>query len=223
MSAIFNFQSLLTVVILLICTCTYVRGLWPSILDKNKTGMLGIFWKFARIGERLSPYVSICCISMAFTVMFFDSWWKNETDHDEDDDFEARRSQYQMRQSGNDRRFASEGISVNVFKRKIFEQEMKLLMHGEDGASMEKRRWGGLWCWKSGRMRCCLKRWVNLWNVSFCFCFQLLPLWSVVVVVVGPFVARGCCQQRWERMNKLSRLYCRSRSQLFLAVFWISL
>lgn len=27
--------------------------------------MFGIFWKFARIGERLSPYVSICCIFMA--------------------------------------------------------------------------------------------------------------------------------------------------------------
>jgi len=27
--------------------------------------MFGIFWKFARIGERLSPYVSICCIVMA--------------------------------------------------------------------------------------------------------------------------------------------------------------
>ena len=25
----------------------------------------GMFWKFARIGERLSPYVSICCMVMA--------------------------------------------------------------------------------------------------------------------------------------------------------------
>lgn len=25
----------------------------------------GIFWKCARIGERLSPYISICCILMA--------------------------------------------------------------------------------------------------------------------------------------------------------------
>lgn len=29
----------------------------------------GIFWKTARIGERLSPYVSLCCIAMA--VRFF--------------------------------------------------------------------------------------------------------------------------------------------------------
>jgi hypothetical protein len=25
----------------------------------------GIFWKCARIGERLSPYISVCCVIMA--------------------------------------------------------------------------------------------------------------------------------------------------------------
>ncbi len=30
-----------------------------------KSSFLGIFWKCARIGERLSPYISICCIFMA--------------------------------------------------------------------------------------------------------------------------------------------------------------
>uniref|UniRef100_A0A8C9VKB5 Protein kish n=1 Tax=Scleropages formosus TaxID=113540 RepID=A0A8C9VKB5_SCLFO len=52
MSAIFNFQSLLTVILLLICTCAYIRSLVPSLLDKNKTGVLGIFWKCARIGKK---------------------------------------------------------------------------------------------------------------------------------------------------------------------------
>lgn len=37
-SAIFNFQSLLTVILLLICTCAYIRAMAPSLLDKNKTG-----------------------------------------------------------------------------------------------------------------------------------------------------------------------------------------
>ncbi|KPP74805.1 protein kish-A-like [Scleropages formosus] len=50
-SAIFNFQSLLTVILLLICTCAYIRALAPSVLDKNKTGILGIFWKCARIED----------------------------------------------------------------------------------------------------------------------------------------------------------------------------
>ncbi|KAB0363569.1 hypothetical protein FD754_007725 [Muntiacus muntjak] len=40
MSAIFNFQSLLTVILLLICTCAYIRSLAPSLLDRNKTGFL---------------------------------------------------------------------------------------------------------------------------------------------------------------------------------------
>uniref|UniRef100_A0A3P8TP31 Protein kish-A n=1 Tax=Amphiprion percula TaxID=161767 RepID=A0A3P8TP31_AMPPE len=58
MSAIFNFQSLLTVILLLICTCAYIRALAPSLLDKNKTGLLGIFWKCARIGKALiAPYL----------------------------------------------------------------------------------------------------------------------------------------------------------------------
>lgn len=29
------------------------------------TRVFGPFWKCARIGERLSPYVSICCVLMA--------------------------------------------------------------------------------------------------------------------------------------------------------------
>ncbi|XP_059756590.1 protein kish-A-like [Balaenoptera ricei] len=70
MSAIFNFQNLFTVILLLICTCAYIRSLAPSLLDRNKTGLLGIFWKCARNGERKSPYVVACCIVMAFNILF---------------------------------------------------------------------------------------------------------------------------------------------------------
>ncbi|KAI9313754.1 hypothetical protein BX666DRAFT_537336 [Dichotomocladium elegans] len=69
MSAIFNFQSLLLAVLLLICTCTYVRAQAPSLLDRNKTGPLGLFWKAARIGERLSPYVSFACFMMGISIL----------------------------------------------------------------------------------------------------------------------------------------------------------
>ncbi|XP_065211055.1 protein kish-A [Planococcus citri] len=70
MSALFNFQSLLSVLLLLICTCAYVRSIVPSILDRNKVGLLGTFWKLARIGERKSPYVAACCVIMAFSILF---------------------------------------------------------------------------------------------------------------------------------------------------------
>ncbi|KAF8312748.1 uncharacterized protein EI90DRAFT_2918846, partial [Cantharellus anzutake] len=64
-SALFNFESLLLVILLMICTCTYVRAVMPSLTDRNKEGFLGVFWKCARIGERLSPYVAIACVVMA--------------------------------------------------------------------------------------------------------------------------------------------------------------
>ena len=70
MSALFNFQALLTVILLTICTCAYLRGIWPSLLDRQKTGVLGTFWKMARIGERLSPYVALSLIGMALHTLF---------------------------------------------------------------------------------------------------------------------------------------------------------
>ncbi|ERT00163.1 protein kish-A [Sporothrix schenckii ATCC 58251] len=65
MSALFNFQSLLLVILLLICTSAYVHQIFPRLLDSRKHGLMGIFWKCARIGERLSPYISLCCVLMA--------------------------------------------------------------------------------------------------------------------------------------------------------------
>ncbi|KAI0728953.1 DUF1242-domain-containing protein [Fomitopsis betulina] len=69
MSALFNFQSLLLVILLMICTCTYVRAVAPRIVDRNKEGFLGLFWMSARIGERLSPWVAMACIAMAVTLL----------------------------------------------------------------------------------------------------------------------------------------------------------
>ncbi|XP_008591682.1 PREDICTED: protein kish-A-like [Galeopterus variegatus] len=77
MSAIFNFQSLLTVILLLICrplllicTCAYIRSLAPTLLDRNKTGLLRVFWKCPKIGEQKSPCVAVCCVVMAFSILF---------------------------------------------------------------------------------------------------------------------------------------------------------
>ncbi|ODA81604.1 hypothetical protein RJ55_00104 [Drechmeria coniospora] len=69
MSALFNFQSLLLVLLLLICTSAYVHHFAPGIMDRHKTGIMGIFWKSARIGERLSPYISVCCAVMAVSIL----------------------------------------------------------------------------------------------------------------------------------------------------------
>lgn len=67
MSALFNFSSLIQVILLMICSSTYIHSQWPSLLDRYKDHeALGAFWKMARIGERASPYVSIACILVAF-------------------------------------------------------------------------------------------------------------------------------------------------------------
>ena len=58
-------------ILLFFCTCTYVHGKMPSLLDSYKVGFAGIFWKSARIGERLSPYVAALCVIMAFYVLLF--------------------------------------------------------------------------------------------------------------------------------------------------------
>mmetsp|Transcript_19442 Transcript_19442/g.34980 ORF Transcript_19442/g.34980 Transcript_19442/m.34980 type:complete len:84 (+) Transcript_19442:135-386(+) len=82
MSAIFDFSSLLTVILLLICTCAYLRDMRPTMFDGGQTlqpgetrlkqtGVLGFFWKMSRIGERLSPYVGASCVVMAINLLFF--------------------------------------------------------------------------------------------------------------------------------------------------------
>ena len=37
-SALFNFQSLLVVILLLICTCAYFRSMFPRIIDPHRKG-----------------------------------------------------------------------------------------------------------------------------------------------------------------------------------------
>ncbi|CEL92672.1 unnamed protein product [Vitrella brassicaformis CCMP3155] len=71
MSALFDFKSLLQVIVLMICTCTYLKAQFPKLFTEKKEGFMGLLWKMARIGERLSPYVSACCFIMAITTLFF--------------------------------------------------------------------------------------------------------------------------------------------------------
>uniref|UniRef100_A0A0E0HBH4 Protein kish n=2 Tax=Oryza TaxID=4527 RepID=A0A0E0HBH4_ORYNI len=57
MSALFNFNSFLTVVLLVICTCTYIKIQFPAILN-DRTGC-GVLVKICYHGERLSPWVAL--------------------------------------------------------------------------------------------------------------------------------------------------------------------
>nr|GEU88580.1 protein kish-like [Tanacetum cinerariifolium] len=70
MSALFNFHSFLTVVLLVICTCTFLKMQFPTFLEQ-KTGFRGFFWKAARIGERLSPWIKVVCLIRILEWLFF--------------------------------------------------------------------------------------------------------------------------------------------------------
>jgi hypothetical protein len=71
MSALFDFKSFLGTLLFFICTSAYVKMKAPSMVDPYRTGVRGVFWKAARVGERLSPYVSLCCLFMAFHTFWY--------------------------------------------------------------------------------------------------------------------------------------------------------
>ena len=61
-SALFNFQSLLQVILLLICACAYARGFAPRLVDRLRQTPASVLWKFARIGV----CVCICARACVF-------------------------------------------------------------------------------------------------------------------------------------------------------------
>jgi len=68
MSALFNFSSFLRLAILVICTATYLRRKFPSLVAK-KDGNSSFFYKCSVIGDRLSPYVSLCCFAFGVKML----------------------------------------------------------------------------------------------------------------------------------------------------------
>ena len=83
MSAIFNFSSLVVVLLLFVCTTAYLRALRPTIFDghltaedladpqshRRRTGVRGFCWRASRVGERASPYVAVSLAAMAVHIM----------------------------------------------------------------------------------------------------------------------------------------------------------
>jgi len=70
MSAILNFKSVLVVLLLFICSATFLRQQRPSLFREKKPGLFGLVYKASVIGTRLSPYVSLSCLLMAGAVLF---------------------------------------------------------------------------------------------------------------------------------------------------------
>ncbi|GFP86906.1 protein kish [Phtheirospermum japonicum] len=50
--------------------CTYVKIQFIALLEQ-RTGIRSVFWKTARIGERLSPWVAVGCFIVGVSIIFF--------------------------------------------------------------------------------------------------------------------------------------------------------
>lgn len=71
MTAFLNLPSFSTVLLLTICTSSYLKLYFPGLVNAKNAGFTGILGKFAVIGDRLSPYVSLCCLFCAFWTLLF--------------------------------------------------------------------------------------------------------------------------------------------------------
>jgi hypothetical protein len=56
---------MIIVALLIICTASYIRGIWPSFIESHKRGFRGMLRSAAVIGDRLSPAVALGCVAMA--------------------------------------------------------------------------------------------------------------------------------------------------------------
>jgi len=70
MSAILSFEGTLYVLLLTICTATYVRQYRPSLFHRDSTEMSRQFlYKCSVVGDRLSPYISVACVLFGLRVL----------------------------------------------------------------------------------------------------------------------------------------------------------
>ena len=64
MLGLLKFRSLITIVILLICTAALLNAKLANIFMKDASGFFGVIWKLGRIGQRMSLVISIACIAL---------------------------------------------------------------------------------------------------------------------------------------------------------------
>lgn len=66
MAIFFDLQALIFVVVLGICTTTYLRSYYPSLATRSSQELhKKCIYKLSVIGERCSPLVAVICLWMA--------------------------------------------------------------------------------------------------------------------------------------------------------------
>ena len=72
MTVLFNFESTLYVIVLTICTATFVRSYYPSLFTRQSQELhKKCLYKCSVIGERCSPLIALVCVWMALRFIFF--------------------------------------------------------------------------------------------------------------------------------------------------------
>ena len=98
MSALFNFETVLYVLLLIVCSATYLRQFRPTLYHRDSAELYKKFlYKCSVVGDRLSPWVSICCLVLAFRVVFV--YWrrKRQRQRKENDAFRVFRQSWVLR------------------------------------------------------------------------------------------------------------------------------
>lgn len=73
-ATLFNFSHWLQLGLIFVCTCAYIhRKIGPYRMGdpKIQSVFFKFGWKAARIGERLSGSVAVCCVIMAVHTIIF--------------------------------------------------------------------------------------------------------------------------------------------------------
>jgi len=71
MTNVYHFDGLIIFILLVICTCAYIRRVprLKQLFLSEKKGLFGALYKAAVIGTRLHWAVSIACVVMAFYII----------------------------------------------------------------------------------------------------------------------------------------------------------
>lgn len=72
MANIYHFDGIIIFVLLIICTCAYIKGVprLKGFFLSEKKGLFGALYKASVIGTRLHWAVSVACVAMAVYVLF---------------------------------------------------------------------------------------------------------------------------------------------------------
>ncbi|EPY31087.1 protein kish-A [Strigomonas culicis] len=71
MSVLFDFETVVYILVLLICSATYIRQYRPTLFHRDSQELYKkCLYKCSVVGDRLSLWVAAVCVILAFRVLF---------------------------------------------------------------------------------------------------------------------------------------------------------